>query len=103
MLIEQPDQVITVIVPEAPLKIWLNASVEERARRRAAQTGEPYEQVFEGMRRRDQFDASREVAPMARAPDAVSINTEGVDPQSVIAQIVKMARARGAVSVADRT
>jgi CMP/dCMP kinase len=92
----------TVIVPEAPLKIWLSASVEERARRRAAQTGEAYEQVLEGMRRRDQVDASREVAPMARAPDAISLNTEGVDPPSVIAQIVEMARARGAVSLADR-
>jgi cytidylate kinase len=92
----------TVIVPEAPLKVWLNAGVEERAHRRAAQTGEPFEQVLEGMRRRDQLDASREVAPMSRAPDAISINTEGVDPQLVIAEIVSLARARGAEPVLDR-
>ena len=57
----------TVIVPEAALKIWLSASVEERARRRAAQTGEAYSAVLEAMRRRDELDASRAVAPMTRA------------------------------------
>jgi cytidylate kinase len=86
----------TVIVPEAALKIWLNASPEERARRRSAQTGEPYETVLEAMRQRDQFDASRAVAPMTRAPDSVEINTDGLDPESVIARIVELARSRGA-------
>jgi cytidylate kinase len=86
----------TVIVPEAPLKIWLSASVEERARRRAAQTREAYATVLEGMRRRDQFDASRTIAPMSRAADAVEIETDGVPPPSVIARIVDLARARGA-------
>jgi cytidylate kinase len=86
----------TVIVPEAPLKIWLNASVEERARRRAAQTGEAYVAVLEGMRRRDRLDASRSVAPMTRASDAVEIETDGVDPEGVIARIVSLAETRGA-------
>ncbi len=88
----------TVIVPEAPLKIWLNASVEERARRRAAQTGEPYSHVLEGMRRRDELDASRDVAPMARAEDAVGIDTEDVDAATVVARIVALAKARGATA-----
>ena len=78
----------TVIVPEAPLKIWLNASAEERARRRAAQTGAAYRAVLEGMQRRDALDASREVAPMARAADAVEIHTDGLEPEAVIARIV---------------
>jgi pantoate ligase / CMP/dCMP kinase len=92
----------TVIVPEAALKIWLNASPEERARRRSAQTGEPYETVLEAMRKRDELDASRAVAPMTRAPDSVEINTDGLDPQSVIARIVELARFRGAPA-AQRT
>ncbi len=92
----------TIIVPEAPLKIWLNASAEERARRRATQTGEPYEQVLEGMRRRDRLDASRETAPMARAADAITIETDAVAADDVIAQIVSLAKRRGAVQVADR-
>ena len=92
----------TVIAPEAPLKIWLNASLDERARRRAAQTGEPVETVLEGMRRRDRLDGSREVAPMARAPDAVTIDTDGLTPQQVIDRIVSLAMDRGASRVAQR-
>lgn len=86
----------TVIAPDAALKIWLNASVEERARRRSAQTGEAFSAVLEAMRRRDELDASRAVAPMTRAPDALEINTDGVDPEQVIAQIVQLAQSRGA-------
>jgi CMP/dCMP kinase len=91
----------SVIVPEAPLKIWLNASIEERARRRAAQTGEAYSTVLEGMRRRDALDASRSVAPMLPAPDAVGVETDGLTPEEVVDCIVRLAIARGA-RVADR-
>ena len=91
----------TVIVPEAPLKIWLSASPEERARRRSAQTGEPYERVLEGMRRRDMLDASRDVAPMAPAADAVVLDTDGRPPQDVVSDIVRLARARGAVPLSE--
>src|SRR5439155_20740748 len=87
----------TVIVPEAPLKIWLSASPEERARRRSAQTGEPYERVLAGMRRRDTLDSSREVAPMTRAADAIVVETDGASPESVVDQIVALAKSRGAV------
>ena len=92
----------TVIVPEAPLKIWLDASVEERARRRAQQTGEPFATVLEGMRRRDQLDASRDTAPMARAADAITVETDGVDPERVIGAIVALATERGARKVSER-
>lgn len=88
----------TVIVPDARLKVWLSASDEERARRRAAQTAQAYATVLDGMRRRDQFDAARAVAPMARAADAVVIDTDGVDAQRVIARVVELAQARGACS-----
>jgi cytidylate kinase len=86
----------TVIVPEAPLKIWLTASAEERARRRSAQTGAQYADVLEGMRRRDELDANRAVAPMLPAEDAVAIHTDAVQADSVIARIVELARERGA-------
>jgi cytidylate kinase len=86
----------TVIVPEAPLKIWLTASAEERARRRSAQTGAQYAEVLAGMRRRDELDANRAVAPMLSADDAVEIHTDNVQAESVIARIVELARQRGA-------
>jgi cytidylate kinase len=85
----------TIIVPEAPLKVWLSASVEERARRRSAQTGALYAATLESMRRRDALDASRSVAPMAAAPDAIEIQTDNVDPEAVVDQIVALALARG--------
>jgi cytidylate kinase len=50
------------------------------------------------MRRRDALDASRDVAPMARAADAVVVETDNVDPRSVIDQIVDLARRRGALA-----
>jgi cytidylate kinase len=86
----------TVIAPEAQLKIWLIASVEERARRRARQTGEPLQDVLDGMRRRDQIDGSRAVAPMARAEDAVDVETDGLPAAAVIDHIAELARSRGA-------
>jgi cytidylate kinase len=92
----------TIIVPEAPLKIWLTATAQERARRRSAQTGEDYATVLEGMRRRDRIDSTRAVAPMTPAPDAVEIHTDAVHPELVIAQIVALARERGARPSADR-
>jgi cytidylate kinase len=93
----------TVIAPDAPLKIWLQASAEERARRRSRQTGEDYGEVLEGMRRRDHLDSSRAVAPMARAADAVEVETDGASPEEVIARIVELARARGLQTVAPHS
>lgn len=93
----------TVIVPDAPLKIWLDASAEERARRRAAQTGEPLDDVLQAMLRRDQLDASRVAAPMTRAADAVTVNTDNVDLQAVIERILQLARSRGAQPLSQRT
>jgi CMP/dCMP kinase len=84
----------TIIVPEAPLKIWLTASPEERARRRSSQTGERYAKVLEGMRRRDQLDGSRSVAPMQPAVDAIEVNTDGLPPEAVVGKIVELARQR---------
>lgn len=86
----------TVIVPEAPLKIWLDASIEERARRRSAQTGQAVEDVLAGMRARDAIDATRPVAPMARAADAVTLETDGLPLDKVVRTIVDLAIARGA-------
>jgi cytidylate kinase len=90
----------TVIVPEAPLKVWLLASAEERSRRRAAQTGEDLARVLEGMRDRDRLDASRAVAPMTPAADAVEITTDGMEIADVVERIVELARARGADTAA---
>jgi cytidylate kinase len=72
----------TVVLPDADLKLFLDASVEERARRRAEQRGvapgsDEAEEILEELKRRDLLDSSREVAPLRKAPDAVAITTDG--------------------------
>ncbi len=86
----------TVIAPDAPLKVWLNASVEERARRRSGQTGEPYEAVLAGMVERDRVDRTRAVAPMLRATDVVEIDTDHLSVEEVVERVVALALERGA-------
>jgi 1-acyl-sn-glycerol-3-phosphate acyltransferase len=83
----------TVVLPEADLKIFLEASLEERARRRHAellQHGEShsFEQVMQGLRERDQIDSNREVAPLKAAVDAVRLKTDGVSREQVLDQVL---------------
>jgi cytidylate kinase len=84
----------TVIVPDAPLKIWLAASPEQRARRRADQTGAPYAEVLGQMRARDRIDESRAVAPMRPADDAVVIDTDALSADQVVERVVALAEER---------
>jgi len=86
----------TVVVPDADVKIWLDASLEERARRRqrdlAAQGIErSLDEVMEEMERRDRADAERAIAPMKPAKDAVVIVTDGRSIEEVVEEIVRLA------------
>jgi len=72
----------TVVLPEAELKIYLDASVEERAHRRYLERrarGETvdFDEILKMMRRRDSIDSTRDVAPLCAAEDAIVIDTEG--------------------------
>ncbi len=85
----------TVVLPEADLKIYLDASVEERARRRyleRKQRGEDisYEEILESMQRRDWIDSTREVAPLQPAQDAVILNSDGMTAEEVFAQVKRL-------------
>ncbi|HEY8467181.1 MAG TPA: (d)CMP kinase [Solirubrobacterales bacterium] len=85
----------TVVSPDAPLKVFLGASDEERARRRAAETGEPFEEVLRAQRERDRRDREREHAPLRPAEDAVELDTTGLPVDEVVARVVALARERG--------
>jgi cytidylate kinase len=85
----------TVVSPEAPLKIFLTASEEERARRRAAETGDDAEAVLEAQRRRDARDTEREHGALRPADDAVELDTTGLGLDEVVARVVDLARERG--------
>jgi cytidylate kinase len=85
----------TVVFPEAELKIYLDASVEERARRRFEENHKrggstPYEEILISMKRRDQIDSTRAVAPLRPADDAVIVNTDNLDICSVLNKITSL-------------
>ena len=87
----------TVILPDAPVKIYLNASPEERARRRAVQrrtTGEAEAaQILQELRSRDEIDSSRDTAPLRTAPDAIVIHTDGTTFEETVRSVVRTIRA----------
>lgn len=85
----------TVVSPEAPLKVFLTASDEERARRRAAETGEDFESVLDAQRRRDARDTEREHGALRAAEDAVELDTTGLSLEEVVGRVVALARERG--------
>jgi cytidylate kinase len=85
----------TVVSPDSPLKIFLTASGEERARRRATQTGEDFETVLAAQRRRDARDTEREHGALRAAEDAVELDTTGFSLQQVVGRVVALTRERG--------
>ncbi len=79
----------TVVFPLAECKIYLTASPEERARRRAAELSArgqtiTAEEVLAAQNRRDASDANRDVAPMIAAADAIEVVTDGLGPEQVV-------------------
>jgi cytidylate kinase len=89
----------TVVLPDADLKIYLDASAEERARRRyyeQCERGEESDQalILEAMRKRDKFDSTREVAPLRAAPDAVIIFSDNMDADQVLQTALQFVQQR---------
>ena len=83
----------TVVLPEAGVKVYLTASVEERARRRfleLKQDGETAEcgRVLSELRRRDKIDSERDDSPLRPAEDAVMLDTDGIEIEDLARQIV---------------
>lgn len=85
----------TVVSPDAPLKVFLTAFEEERARRRAQQTGEDPAAVLEAQRRRDARDTGRSHGALRAAEDAVELDTTGFSAEQVVTRVVALARERG--------
>ena len=87
----------TVVFPDAPVKIYLDASAEERARRRAHDTAHqgPTDMaaVAKAMAARDERDRTRTVSPLTAAPDAHVIDTTGLTIDEVVTQVLEIAKA----------
>jgi cytidylate kinase len=83
----------TVVAPDAEVKVFLTASAEERARRRAEQIGADYATVLKDQLIRDQRDMQRADSPLRPADDAVEVDTTGLAIDEVVAKIVDLAKA----------
>lgn len=85
----------TVVFPDAAVKIFLTASAEERARRRALELHErgqglPYAVILDEIKTRDRRDMEREVAPLVQASDAILVDSTRLTEVEVIAQIANL-------------
>ena len=79
----------TVVLPQAEIKIFLVASVEERARRRFIENQEKgiemsYEELVEDIRRRDHIDSTRKESPLRKAEDAIEVDTTKMTIEDVV-------------------
>jgi cytidylate kinase len=89
----------TVVFPQAEVKIFLTASIEARAQRRALELGEKggavdLEKVKQEMAQRDKQDMEREIAPLRQAADAVLVDTSGLTIESVLDRLESIVRSR---------
>ena len=97
----------TVVFPDADVKVYLDASPEERARRRAAdpahtaRTGQLAE-IATALAERDKSDSTRAASPLSIAPDAVVIDTTGVSIESVVDRVLALANGEWQMPNADR-
>ncbi|HTZ85103.1 MAG TPA: (d)CMP kinase [Solirubrobacteraceae bacterium] len=82
----------TVVAPEAELKVFLTASPEERARRRAEEAGADPARVLSEQAARDERDSTRAHSPLRPAPGSVTIDTTALDQSAVVTEIAAMAR-----------
>ena len=89
--------ITTVVVPDAGVKVFLRASLDERARRRLQENEvlgrrETFESVRRDIERRDLADSSRAVAPLRTGTDVTIVETDGKSIESVVEEIVALAR-----------
>ncbi len=85
----------TEVIPDAEVKIFLNASVDERSRRRYAELKEKYpeisfDEVKDDLVKRDETDTKRQTAPLLKAEDAVEVDTTGLTVDEVVQEIMKI-------------
>ena len=99
MLLDGRD-ICTTVLPDAPVKIYLTASDEERARRRwleMREKGMPdsYEDVLQQVRERDKQDMNRTVEPLRQAEDAALLDTTEMSFEQVVETILRMVEEKG--------
>ena len=85
----------TVVAPESAVKVFLTATPEERARRRAEELGSDVDVVLRDQALRDAQDEGREHSPLRPAPGAVKLDTTGLSIEQVVARIAELVGSAG--------
>ena len=93
----------SVVIPDAPLKVYLTASEEIRAARRRAQDrkagrGAELGTVLADVRRRDRLDSTRKTSPLHAAPDALVLDTDELSVDDVLSELLRLVEERGMVT-----
>jgi cytidylate kinase len=102
-LVMEGRDIGTVVLPEADVKVYLDASADERARRRAGDTahaasGGDVSTIANALTQRDHSDRSRTVSPLAQAADATYIDTTGLPIADVVDQVLELVKAAQAAA-----
>jgi GTP-binding protein len=84
----------TVVVPDAPLKIYLQADIAARAARRSSEIAAPVDSVSESLNQRDEIDSNRAVSPLAKASDAVLIDSTELDLEETVERVWELLKER---------
>jgi GTP-binding protein len=84
----------TVVAPDAPLKIYLQADIAARAARRSSEIAAPVASVSESLNQRDQIDSNRAVSPLAKASDAVLIDSTELDLEETVERVWELLKER---------
>jgi cytidylate kinase len=92
-IVVEGRDICSVVLPAAPVKLFLTADPEARASRRAKETGEEVQETISNLAKRDLADSSRTVSPLEIAVGARVIDTTNLELSEVIAQVIDIARA----------
>ena len=84
----------TVVAPDAPLKIYLQADIAARAARRSTEIAAPISSVSDSLAQRDQIDSTRAVSPLAKASDAVLIDSTELDLEETVERVWELLKER---------
>ena len=84
----------TVVAPDAPLKIYLQADIAARAARRSTEIAAPVASVSESLNQRDEIDSNRAVSPLAKASDAVLIDSTELDLEETVERVWELLKER---------
>lgn len=101
-VVMQGRDITSVVLPDAELKIYLNGTLDVRAKRRQKELEEKgeivsFEQVLNDIKKRDEADMTREISPLVKTEDSIEIDTTYMDIPEVVEKIISLVKERGLI------